>query len=155
MFNILEKRFLGVVPMYWVVGFIYIILMIIMGKETVFKTVLLAPIEIIGIQSVNSSLFEVSHNGGTWFLSCILLCYIVYPFFQEIIKEISKKSRMILLLICVFVLLYSAFLVNAFKYDSIYSNPFFRIIEFIIGMLLAAMKLDYKENTLGVLTNLW
>jgi len=38
---------------------------------------------------------------------------------------------------------------------DIYSNPFFRILEFTIGILLATMKLDYKKSKFVKLTYSW
>lgn len=104
------------------------------------ENVILMPIEILGLQSVFTSIFSVSHNGGTWFVSCILLCYLIYPFAQEIIKQISLKSKIKMLLLSVLVLLWSPFIVWKFQTGAIYSNPFFRILEFIIGILLCSMK---------------
>lgn len=79
------------------------------------ENVILMPIEILGLQSVFTSIFSVSHNGGTWFVSCILLCYLIYPFAQEIIKQISLKSKIKMLLLSVLVLLWSTFIVWKFQ----------------------------------------
>lgn len=136
----------GILPMYWIVSFIFVLLMIVLKKETLAKTIALAPIEIVGLQSVFSTLFGVSHNGGSWFISCILICYAVYPFLQEMIKAVSFCARKLILVVCMFILLYSPFVVYMFELESIYSNPFFRLLEFIIGMLLAAIKLDCYDN---------
>ena len=142
------KRFISVIPMYWLVLAIYKIAMLIVdGGAVAISIMALTPIDILGLQSVFSSLFDVSHNGGTWFISCILICYLVYPFVQEIVIRMNKKNRKIILFICVFILLYSPLIVYQFRLMPIYSNPFFRLLEFIIGMLLAAMKIDFKDST--------
>lgn len=125
-------------PIYYLVGTLYIIFF--GGTESLLENVILMPIEILGLQSVFTSIFSVSHNGGTWFVSCILLCYLIYPFAQEIIKQISLKSKIKMLLLSVLVLLWSPFIVWKFQTGAIYSNPFFRILEFIIGILLCSMK---------------
>lgn len=126
-------------PIYYLVGTLYIIFFG-GGTESLLENVILMPIEILGLQSVFTSIFSVSHNGGTWFVSCILLCYLIYPFAQEIIKQISLKSKIKMLLLSVLVLLWSPFIVWKFQTGAIYSNPFFRILEFIIGILLCSMK---------------
>lgn len=56
------------------------------------------------------------------------------------------KSRMILLGLSVFILLYSPIIVAVFPLASIYDNPFFRILEFLIGILLASMLNELQEN---------
>lgn len=140
------KRIIGIIPMYWLVGILYTVMNIVLGKESLLLSLVLFPIEALGLQSVFSSLFGFSHNGGTWFISCILICYIVYPFFQEIIKSITKKRRVLILVLCIVVLLYSPIVVYVFKISNIYSNPFFRLLEFLIGILLATMKIDFAGS---------
>ena len=134
-----KKRYITILPIYYLVGTLYIIFFG-GGTESLLENVILMPIEILGLQSVFTSIFSVSHNGGTWFVSCILLCYLIYPFAQEIIKQISLKSKIKMLLLSVLVLLWSPFIVWKFQTGAIYSNPFFRILEFIIGILLCSMK---------------
>lgn len=134
-----KKRYITILPIYYLVGTLYIIFFW-GGTESLQENVILMPIEILGLQSVFTSIFSVSHNGGTWFVSCILLCYLIYPFAQEIIKQISLKSKIKMLLLSVLVLLWSPFIVWKFQTGAIYSNPFFRILEFIIGILLCSMK---------------
>lgn len=132
---------------------VYDLIHIVFGGQSL-KTILLAPIEIIGLQSAYSSLFSQSHNGGTWFISCILICYFVYPFIQEIIKSFTRKSKNILLVLLSFILLYSPIICYIFKLDSIYSNPIFRCMEFTIGIIIASFKEDYKDrNILRVISN--
>ncbi len=142
----IKKRFFSIVPMYYIACILFVVLSLSTKKEQIWEVILLAPVETMGFQSVFSSLFSYSHNGGTWFISCLLICYFLYPYIQELIKNTNKKTREVMLLLCVFVLLYSPFVVFLFKIKSIYSNPFFRLLEFIIGILLAAMTLDYEGN---------
>ncbi len=129
------KRIIGLWPLYLVTAVFFIFFM---GKETVFENIALAPIEVLGLQSTFSTLFEISHNDGTWFISCILLCYFVYPLFQLVVKGFSKKEYIGLLITLLFILLYSPFVVHLFKTNNIYSNPFFRILEFLLGVLIAS-----------------
>lgn len=138
-----KKRFLSIMPMYWFACIVFVVIQIILREDSILNVLTLAPVEVVGLQSVFSSLFGFSHNGGTWFISCIIICYFMYPFLQELIKTISKKARLRILIFCMLVLLYSPIVVYVFKLGNIYSNPFFRAMEFAIGMLLAAMKVDY------------
>lgn len=110
------------------------------------QTILLFPIEALGIQSVFESLFSLTHNGGTWFISCILICYLIYPALQELLIRMLNKTKLVLLILIVFVLLYSPFVVWYFDLSSIYSNPFFRLLEFFIGAIIASMKDRLDES---------
>lgn len=150
------KRVISIIPIYLIVAFVYDIIHIVFSGQSVLKTILLAPIEVIGLQSAYSSLFSQSHNGGTWFISCILICYFIYPFIQEIIKSITRKSKTILLGVLTIILLYSPIICYIFKLESIYSNPIFRCMEFAIGIILASLKVDYKNCKLNrIISNYW
>lgn len=140
------KRFLKIIPIYYFSAFIFDLLHIIIGGYSLVKTILLAPIEILGIQSYYSSLFSVSHNGGTWFISCILFCYLLFPYLQILITKLHRTEKIKILLCLIIILLYSPLLCSEFGLSSIYSNPLFRCMEFTIGMILASYKVDYKEN---------
>ena len=137
------KRIIGIFPLYYATAILYILLI---GSENYITNLLLAPIEMLGFQVAFTSLFSISHNGGTWFISCLFICYIIYPFIQEVVKQISNKAKIILTIILIFILLYSPYIAVEFSLANIYSNPFFRCIEFIIGVILASVVNDIKEN---------
>lgn len=73
-----KKRIISIFPIYWIVALIYIIV----KRIDIIESIILAPIEFLGIQSVFTSLFSVSHNNGTWFISCIAISYLLFPFFR-------------------------------------------------------------------------
>ncbi len=146
------KRMIGILPLYYTIAVLYIFLL---GKETLIENLLIAPTEILGIQSTFNSLFSVTHNGGTWFVSCIILCYLVYPFIQEITKQINNKSKLILIFVLVIILLHSPIVVDFFDISGIYSNPFFRISEFTIGSLLCSLMADLKGCKISKILFSW
>lgn len=134
--NFYLKRVFGIFPLYLIVAALYVVTL---GQESVFQNLVLLPIEVLGLQSVFSTLFPVSHNGGTWFISCLLFAYLVFPLMQEIVKQMSTRAKWIVLTICTAILFWSPLVVHTFKTDSIYSNPFFRGLEFFIGVLLCSL----------------
>lgn len=151
-----KRRIISIIPMYFIASLFYIILNLILKNDSIVDTALLFPVEFFGIQSVFSSLFSISHNGGTWFISCILICYLIYPFIQEIVKKLGKKVKLVVLFIVVFLLFYAPFVVHHFELNTIYSNPFFRFLEFFIGILLVSIKNDYQDTKIiRVLSNIW
>lgn len=137
------KRAIGILPLYYLVYALYILFL---GSESFKENVLLAPIELLGLQSFYPDFFAISHNGGTWFVSCIIMLYLLYPFMQEIVKQISSKAKVGISIFCVIILLWSPLVVYYFNTDSIYSNPFFRLLEFMIGVLIASAKKSIKVN---------
>lgn len=130
------KRIFGIFPLYLVVAVLYIVTL---GEESVFQNLVLLPVEILGLQSVFSTLFPVSHNGGTWFISCLLFAYLAFPLMQEVVKQMATRTKWMSLAICTAILFWSPLVVHTFKTDSIYSNPFFRGLEFFIGVLLCSL----------------
>lgn len=134
--NFYLKRIFGIFPLYLVVAVLYVVTL---GQESAFQNLVLLPIELLGLQSVFSTLFPVSHNGGTWFISCLLFAYLAYPLMQEIVKEMTTRTKWVALAICTAILFWSPLVVHTFKTDSIYSNPFFRGLEFFIGVLLCSL----------------
>lgn len=143
--NFILKRLIGIIPMYYISAIVFTALR---GEETAIQNLLLAPIEALGLQSAFSSLFSYSHNGGTWFISCILICYLIYPYIQEIIKQLTVKRKIIILLVIIGILMYSPIIVYKFNTKSIYSNPIFRGFEFCVGIILASMTEDIIQKKL-------
>ena len=148
----LLKRIIGIIPLYYFASLLYIIINSIAYKlgvtsYSIINDVILAPIEILGIQSNFHTLFDYSHNGGTWFISCLLMCYIIFPLFQEIFKQITCKTKIFSIALIGFILLYSPYIANKFQTIDLYANPFFRILEFSIGVLLASMKTQLDLNS--------
>ncbi|MBR2402297.1 MAG: acyltransferase [Lachnospiraceae bacterium] len=129
------KRFMGVMPVYYVVAILYIIFL---GKESLLDNLVLAPVEVMGLQATLGELFPYSHNTGTWFISCLVIFYLLYPFMQEVLKQLSFRAKMTLILLCYFILAWFAIVVWKLKLEYIYTNPFFRGIEFLSGAVLAA-----------------
>lgn len=137
------KRGIAVLPIYYVASLIFVII----HKEDFISTLIISPIEILGIQTVFASLYPVTHNGGTWFISCLLICYVLYPFAQELIKQASLKTKIICIALFTFILLYSPIVAWRFDTQWLYANPFFRMLEFTIGVILASLKL--RVDALG------
>lgn len=140
------KRLISILPLYYSIAILHIACGLITGKTSFVKEIVLFPIETLGLQSVFTSLFSYSHNGGTWFISCILICYAVYPLMQSLIELMSAKGKLILLGLLVVILLYSPIVQHLFHLADLYSNPFFRMQEFFIGVILANFACNNRES---------
>ena len=145
------KRGTALLPIYYAASLIFIIL----HNEDFFSTLIISPIEILGIQTVFASLYPVTHNGGTWFISCLLICYVLYPFVQELVKQASLKTKIICIALFSFILLYSPIVEWRFETQWLYANPFFRMLEFSIGVILASLKSDIDNLSFSSLIYRW
>ena len=120
------KRLISILPLYYVWALVNIGQNILFdGSNAMVEELVLFPIEALGIQSVYATLFPFSHNGGSWFISCILICYFVYPLIQTLTKSLTDRTRIRIILILGAILLWSPFVLHYFDLQTIYSNPFF------------------------------
>ena len=147
------KRFATIVPIYWA---IYLLYMIFSSQETWKQNLILFPVEIQGLQSIFPATFSLTHNGGTWFISCILFAYLFYPFLANTIRQMSMRQCIILLVILSANLLFAPFYVWGLHLPSIYDNPIIRLMEFTIGIILAEVwrKAIQGEPAVHMLTKL-
>ena len=147
------KRIISLFPLYYVVSALFIV---IYNKESAESLLLLLPIELLGLQSCFSSLFSVSHIGGTWFISCMMLCYLIFPFLQWIIDNMSLKSKYLLGGAIFVIMIVSPIVQRHFHLASIYDNPFFRILEFMEGIIVASMSYkDVEKKCLSLKAIIW
>lgn len=136
--NFYTKRFISIYPLYIVVGLLSVLMYIVAGMQTITDNLLLLPIELLGIQSVfDKSLFAYAHNSGTWFISCIIICYFVFPFFKELVSRMKIKGVTLTAIIIIILLSYIHILPNRFECGDLYTNAFLRVTEFALGMLIA------------------
>lgn len=142
------KRTISIVPLYYILSILYICLK---SKESLLDNVLLFPIEALGLQTTLTSLFKVTHNGGTWFISCIILAYLIYPFLQTICNFLSAKHKVIMLIILVCLDVWGAIISCRFDTAWTYDNPFYRILEFACGMLIADINIKYDNKLLQLM----
>lgn len=142
------KRALSILPLYYAIAVMYILLIKSINMADI---LILLPVEVLGLQSTFSSLFTVSHNSGTWFISCLILAYVFYPYLQKITQQLNTTTKVITLCILIFMDLWSSVISNRFNICSTYDNPFYRMIEFTIGLLLADMSINHDNTLLRLL----
>ena len=94
----------------------------------------------------------LNFNSLSWFLSVL---FIIYIFTTSIIK-LMKKLNLGQTIICIVAVLIIQYIINIlninlFENMYLYSNPAYRIFEFILGMLVAQVfilkKLEIKYST--------
>lgn len=142
------KRLIAIYPLYFFTGTLFVTMCIAAGKQTIFDNLLLLPIEILGLQAIfTNSLFPYAHNSGTWFISCLLICYISFPLLQSLLSIPSKLGGGKLLFMSAAFLILAPIIVVHFNLTSIYTNPFYRLVEFNAGIILAQINLHNNQAT--------
>lgn len=139
------KRIIAILPLYYFIAIAYSIYGTADGIISMKENILLFPIETLCLQSTFSSLFAYTHNGGTWFISCIAICYLAYPYLQELLSQMSNKAKVYLAIVLWGVLCYSPIVQHAFHLQMLYTNPFFRLLEFTIGVIIA--QINYSNSS--------
>lgn len=137
------KRCINILPSYY---FIAIIFCVFLCTDTIKEQLILLPIEGLVLQSVFSSLFSFSHNGGTWFISCIMFCYFLFPLLKQLIVGLSIKERLAWIFILTELLFYCPVIVLYFGIEGIYTNPIIRCFEYALGMILASIVDSRREG---------
>lgn len=84
--------------------------------------------------------YYFSCNGVSWYISSLLFCYIVYPFFVQIV-QFTKRNNIFVVCASVVAMLiiYSLIVVSVSKeatHAVVYIHPLMRIIDFFWGVLL-------------------
>lgn len=141
------KRLITIIPLYYAIAIMHVIYQLLNHTISIADVLILSPIEAFGLQST-LSLFSLSHNGGTWFISCILICYLIYPFLQSIVLQMTKKAKVITFIVLCIILFYVPIVRLYFDMESsaVYGNPFYRLIEFFLGILLARVCSKNENN---------
>lgn len=136
--NFYAKRAVQILPTYVFIHIIYLFL----GNDSFRRWLLLTPFEFTFLQSMYPNIFGVLHNGGTWFISCIMLAYLFFPIAFALLSHLSSRGIYLATVITGIMLIYIPFVSNYYAMGSNYSNPIFRIIEFFFGLCCCACAIN-------------
>ena len=139
--SFLKKRLITIMPSYLLVVLIWPLTFPSMLKDWV----ILLPVELFGIQTAYDTLFGILHNGGTWFVSCIIMAYIIYPVIKAILGSAKAMVPAIILVVSHFLLIYSNVVISRYSLEWLYPNPIARSAEFMIGVAFAELVFTNKH----------
>lgn len=103
---------------------------------------MLLPMDLLMLQSTVSDSFMSLHHGGTWFISCLAFCYIITPCVIHYLKQLKDTSYLKLLCFLTCLNAYMFPVAQHMNYGGkvgVYDSVIYRGIEYIIGMVIAAM----------------
>ena len=131
--SFLKKRIITIMPSYLLVVLIWPVVY----PDQFNDWALLLPVDLLCVQTTYRTLFGILHNGGTWFVSCILFAYLMYPVVKGVLNSTGRWMTIVLICILHFLLIYSNVLIPCFSLDSLYSNSIARTAEFALGVACA------------------
>ena len=132
-----KKRVIKLYPAYLVVYIAWFIIhQLVLKDYPTYKTVFITPIETLLIQCIFPKSESIIHNSGSWFISVIFFCYLLFPLVKRIVQDFAKKQIIVLWIILYFLCSGMPFFSHGFSTDAMYFNPFFRFFEFFMGLLI-------------------
>lgn len=84
--------------------------------------------------------YYYQYLGASWFLSCLLFCYLVSPGIYRLIEKLRGKEQTLVtlaLLIIGLALYLQLPIPKTYQKWTWYVSPYYRLLEYICGMLLA------------------
>ena len=147
----LKRRLLAIYPLYVAVYVLYLLDgfaagripgMRAEGAVGLLDNVVAAPVELPMLQSVFVGSFSFLHNGGTWFVSCIFLCYLFYPYVSAVAAGNSRRNNLLLAGALYCVSSYAFLPAYRFGFAEIYANPLLRLAEFSAGVVVGKLFVD-------------
>jgi len=141
------KRLIRIYPQY----IAYTLTIIFYSKYFVLAII---PAEILCIHSFFPALFKYAGNGGTWFISCLLFAYLLFPILAKIVNATKKNVYVIVLLYLLIV--YCSILIAKYKFGGLFYNPMYRLPIFLIGMYLAKIYITKEKlkNCFAILASI-
>lgn len=145
------KRFASIYPLYLAV------LLYIIGTRLAFfdvwaRNVLMIPVQITGMQTFFSEITGNMGNSGIWFVSVMLVLYILFPAACYLVNNVSQKCTIYVIIFLYLIATYVT-VFQAYFNSYVYANPAFRFLEFLMGMFLAKVfleKYDKKQRGTGI-----
>lgn len=141
----IKRRFLRIYPFH-LIGFVAAVILALplYGRSTL-------PIYLSNLLLVQSwipvKMFFFSVDAPSWYLSDILFCYLLFPLIVRLLSGFSRIRTAGYF--CVLIIAYFSVLIllpESLCLPLLYINPLFRLIDFIIGILLWRILRDFHQN---------
>jgi len=143
-----KRRFLRIMPIYWFFFSIYLIFLALFGKFMDLGSIFLY---------YTGFAFFINNSTLHWFVSAILLSYLIFPFFAKNFIKSEQKFRFITM-ITIFCLFTAIFLsLSALFFENKFSFLLIivlRLPSFFIGSLLGYIYIE-KDNNYSYLFSLY
>lgn len=105
------------------------------------------PIEVLCLQGFFPQIFTKMGNDGSWFISCLLFSYLLFPILNKIIIATKKDYLALFLLYILLVYFVILGIELKIKWVTIYIHPLYRMLEFLVGMYVGKIFIKKQINT--------
>lgn len=144
--SFIKKRFIKLYPLHWILLLCSIPL--VYRKLASIKTIPILLLNIGLLQTwVPIDSYYYSFNSVSWFLADTVFLTLFFPFLSRVISNVSKKQKTILA-VGILVLYFAIYNIvpDNMHHALFYIHPIARTVDFIIGIYLANVFFDWKEN---------
>ena len=145
-----RKRVLSIYPLFLLLTIVALIFQFRV-MDSVGKTLLHLPIQFSMLHILfGKEMHGFLFNDNCWYISALFVLYLLFPVLNEVVNRLTTQIKVFL---CVVLWLLSLLVYFSCVYKTelvfldYYPNPFFRIPEFMIGMLLSDLSEEIGKKT--------
>lgn len=132
-FEFYKKRFIRILIPYYILIVLYTIIYIIFFKSEI------STIDILtNFFCVQWFFGGISNTGHLWYITCILICYLITPLLQKFLYHIKDNKKIILLLSIGFII--------SLISSKIFGLNLFSIFVYIFGYTVSNKDMFFNEN---------
>ena len=126
-------------PLHWLTLVLWLAAMALVGMLAIKPLALALNATLLHTWSLSHSIY-FSCNQFSWFLGTLLFCYLCYPLLARWLSRLRLRVRVIIVMVLVVIdfILLAINGTDGYFRTALYVFPPVRIIDFIIGMVLAA-----------------
>ena len=147
-----KKRILSIYPLFFLLSVVALVfqfrVMDSWGETRARLPIQFSMLHILFGKEMHGFLF----NDNCWYISALFVLYLLFPFLNEVVNRLSARMKVVLCVVLwimsVGVYFYCVYGTELTFLDY-YPNPFLRIPEFMIGMMVA----DLSENVTKKMSN--
>jgi len=155
-----KKRILTIYPLFLLLTIVALLFQFRM-MDTLEETLLRLPIQFSMLHILlGKEMHGFLFNDNCWYISALFVLYLLFPFLNMFVNRLSVRAK-VGLCVVLWMLSFGIYAFFVFQTEQVfldyYPNPFLRIPEFLIGMLLADLseqvdeKWDYFGKYCGVI----
>lgn len=113
-------------------------------KHSLGEVILMGILNLMLLQSLVPK-YAMTFNAASWYLSTLLICYLVAPLLVKQLKGKSNNKKYLIGVWCfqLILVIILPYLIEDYNY-VFYVSPYMRIMDFFLGMILAKI---YKERS--------
>ncbi|MCQ2958682.1 MAG: acyltransferase family protein [Bacteroidales bacterium] len=140
------KKIVKIYPFYWIcIGLYYSLLTRPIDWNIIPHILLLQSF----VPSSSTEIYYFKYIGVSWFLCSLLFCYAVSPFVYPLLKKIKGNANIVVIgiVILAMILLRASKLVpQDYRSWFFYISPFWRLLEYMLGIMLKSALEETKER---------